>query len=202
MERVLWIDAMCINQKDIDERNRQVWLMGQVYSKAKAVIIWLGPQSEDSDLAMEFIPRLLGALFTPVNQLLRTENRDLIFPSTRRADVPEWQAFETLLNRPWFERLWVIQELLLAKAAVVAYGQRTLPAEDILNIAKGLYSAHGEGMYLDTECQPRTLAHLMRIQISREQHMKGRVLTPEHNFYSWKDCKATDPRDRFFGVLA
>jgi hypothetical protein len=56
-------------------------------------------------------------------------------------------------------------------------------------------------MYLDTECQPRTLAHLMRIQISREQHMKGRVLTPEHNFYSWKDCKATDPRDRFFGVL-
>jgi hypothetical protein len=78
-ERVLWIDAMCINQKDIDERNRQVWLMGQVYSKAKAVIIWLGPQSEDSDLAMEFIPRLLGALFTPVNQLLRTENRDLIF---------------------------------------------------------------------------------------------------------------------------
>jgi hypothetical protein len=104
-ERVLWIDTMCINQKDIDERNRQVWLMGQVYSKTKAVIIWLGPQSEDSDLAMEFIPRLLGALLTLVNQLLRTENRDLIFPSTRRADIPEWQALKTPLNRPWFERL-------------------------------------------------------------------------------------------------
>jgi hypothetical protein len=51
----LWIDALCINQADFDERATQVKLMGSIYSMANRVVIWLGPASEDSGLAIDFI---------------------------------------------------------------------------------------------------------------------------------------------------
>lgn len=51
--RRLWIDAICINQDDVLERNHQVQHMGRIYSRAAMVLVWLGPASEDSDLAMK-----------------------------------------------------------------------------------------------------------------------------------------------------
>ena len=53
--RILWIDALCINQLDIDERNQQVQIMGQIYQTAERVLIWLGPATADSDIALDFL---------------------------------------------------------------------------------------------------------------------------------------------------
>lgn len=55
--KVLWVDALCINQKDEAEKNQQVGMMGEIYSGAKLVIAWLGSAGEDSDLAMEVLGR-------------------------------------------------------------------------------------------------------------------------------------------------
>lgn len=52
--RVLWIDAIVINQIDLDERTEQVALMGDIYSKAASVRIWLGPADDDSDLFIQY----------------------------------------------------------------------------------------------------------------------------------------------------
>ena len=53
--RVLWIDAICIDQSSMDERNQQVELMGDVYSKARRVILWLGEESNFSDFTISFL---------------------------------------------------------------------------------------------------------------------------------------------------
>ena len=53
--RVLWIDAICIDQSSMDERNQQVELMGDVYSKARRVILWLGEESTFSDFTISFL---------------------------------------------------------------------------------------------------------------------------------------------------
>ncbi|PVH77425.1 hypothetical protein DL98DRAFT_368143, partial [Cadophora sp. DSE1049] len=49
--RTIWIDAICINQKDLLERNQQVQIMPDIYSNAYGVLIWLGESSENSGLA-------------------------------------------------------------------------------------------------------------------------------------------------------
>lgn len=54
-ERVLWIDAICINQDDVKERNHQVSFMSSLYSKAHCVIAWLGPETETSHEAISFL---------------------------------------------------------------------------------------------------------------------------------------------------
>jgi len=53
--RVLWVDAICINQGDVTERSQQVGLMGRIYHGAEQVLIWLGAGTPDSDLAVEFL---------------------------------------------------------------------------------------------------------------------------------------------------
>lgn len=52
---ILWVDALCINQRDISEKNHQVRMMGEIFSGAQLVIAWLGIASDDSDFAMEVI---------------------------------------------------------------------------------------------------------------------------------------------------
>jgi hypothetical protein len=49
------VDALCINQSDFNEKNHQVKLMQSIYSKAFAVIVWLGDAADDSDKAIRFI---------------------------------------------------------------------------------------------------------------------------------------------------
>ena len=50
--RTLWIDQICINQINLDERSAQVTIMGEIYRHANRVVVWLGPAKDDSDLAM------------------------------------------------------------------------------------------------------------------------------------------------------
>ena len=55
-DRVLWIDAVCINQKDVPERNSQVAFMGDIYRSANRVLVWLGEADDESDLAFDLMP--------------------------------------------------------------------------------------------------------------------------------------------------
>ncbi|KAK0729595.1 heterokaryon incompatibility protein-domain-containing protein, partial [Lasiosphaeris hirsuta] len=93
----LWIDALCINQSHTAEKSHQIQLMGDIYKNASQTCIWLGPESPDSDLAMHLIRHLDG------NDLSNPHNS----PSPTGL-----QAIANLQSRPWWSRVWVIQEAL------------------------------------------------------------------------------------------
>lgn len=124
--RVLWIDAICINQNNIAERNAQVQQMDLIYKGSQRVIVWLGPESEDSNDAMEYLrdhPDLLTA-FT--NQQHRREYCEWI--------SLEMRAIGHLLARPWFSRIWCIQEFILGPHAVFQCGRQELPWRELMSI--------------------------------------------------------------------
>ena len=87
VERLIWVDAVCINQADINERGHQVQIMAKIYSKAYRVIIWLGEATDNSDRALE---EIRVAKFTNSSDNKKTQ-----------------QAILALLQRPWFRRIWV-----------------------------------------------------------------------------------------------
>ncbi|KAK0615092.1 heterokaryon incompatibility, partial [Bombardia bombarda] len=91
--RTVWIDAICINQSDVQERSQQVRMMHQVYERAKCVVVWLGRPDEDSRLAM----RYAGGL-NPASHI--EELGDILAKKLAAAMV-------SLINRPWFNRVWV-----------------------------------------------------------------------------------------------
>ncbi|KAF1836320.1 heterokaryon incompatibility, partial [Decorospora gaudefroyi] len=88
VDRVLWIDALCINQSDNDEKSVQIQLMREIYRSTSQVLIWLGEASSDSALAMDFIKEI---------PRIDLENGREV----------EWLALERLFRRPWWTRSWV-----------------------------------------------------------------------------------------------
>lgn len=133
--RTLWIDAICIDQQNVAERSEQVGKMAQIYNSAARVVIWLGLASPGTDLAMRIIDWL--------GKFLHYDRRDQTFTSTwNDTDEAHWadldqplpfnetqiRALEELFWRPWFERLWVVQEVLLSTEAVVICGRQETTA--------------------------------------------------------------------------
>jgi len=88
-ERIVWVDAVCINQADDQEKAHQIQNMTKIYGQASRVIIWLGEGTDDSDQAFEGIR---NAAEDEVTDSLEEANREPILK---------------LLERPWFRRIWV-----------------------------------------------------------------------------------------------
>jgi hypothetical protein len=109
--RPFWADALCIDQNNVTERGHQVKLMGKIYSSAYGVLIWLGQAECNSGKAVDFI-RNCG----------------------RRRREPEdgvAEAILALFERPYWGRLWIVQEILMARNAWVFCGQRCIPLAEL-----------------------------------------------------------------------
>jgi hypothetical protein len=119
-DRVVWIDALSIDQANVTERNSQVRQIGKIYQAAAAVCIWLGPAAESSDLAMDFIPRILD--FTTLDESVRDSSYK-----------EHWLALSRLMAREWFTRRWVVQEVALARRANLHCGRKIVPWSDFVD---------------------------------------------------------------------
>ncbi|KAH7152885.1 heterokaryon incompatibility protein-domain-containing protein [Dactylonectria macrodidyma] len=141
-DRMLWIDAICIDQGNLEERSSQVANMTTVYELATRVIVWLGPEADDSDLAIARM-RDLGSkvavdhLRCALAPALDIEPDELHW-SDAACRLPynerEFCAIETLFKRVWFTRLWVLQETRLSNPdATVVCGYSTIRWRTLLN---------------------------------------------------------------------
>jgi hypothetical protein len=87
----LWVDAICINQQNVDERNHQVGQMRDIYTRADSVIVWLAESDDEADVAF--------GILKEQTQLLNSENSDC-YDLRRHIPNRKWKALQRLLNRP------------------------------------------------------------------------------------------------------
>lgn len=127
----LWADAISVNQDDLVERGHQVTFMRRVFSQATCTWAWLGEESDESDMAMD-----LAALLSTVARDCAVRSRELGLQETDYGPwgpVSTWRpeaelsALQHLLGRPWWYRIWVVQEVALSKEVVLHCGPRNLP---------------------------------------------------------------------------
>nr|OQO30712.1 hypothetical protein B0A51_01836 [Rachicladosporium sp. CCFEE 5018] len=157
--RRLWVDAICINQADLAERSAQVSIMGDIYRNAVQTTIWLGVSSDNSHQGFTAIVGLSRAatrnsIQLPGDQprahdhatlktseilayMVPSESGDDIsgkssntLPEDARALEALRDAINPITDRPWFWRVWVVQEVALAQTAVIVCGFDTLPWTD------------------------------------------------------------------------
>ena len=112
LSRQIWVDAICINQNDLDEKGQQVRRMRDIYREADKVVVWLGPAAYDSDIAMDFIHDI------------SVEKIDRQVANKKLGTA--WRALVTLTRRPWFTRRWIIQEIAFARRAVLRCGTSSI----------------------------------------------------------------------------
>ena len=94
-ERIIWVDAVCINQADEKEKGQQIQSMAKIYGQANRVIVWLGKAADDSDQALEDIRVAAEGKFTNSSSNEKSQ-----------------KAILKLLKRPWFRRIWVREQIL------------------------------------------------------------------------------------------
>ncbi len=185
--RVLWVDAICINQQDLVERSHQVSLMRDVYKGADHVIVWLGKDNGDARKAFEGLQDL--ATIHPTS--------DYDIASTSRARV---DALNNLLTRGWFLRIWVIQELVCARKATIMCGNQSMEWERFLDFARTMKK---EGSYISSlsVAVMVPLDNLHRIGYEKKQRGLGKQSSLLDLLSVFRECQASDLRDKIFALV-
>ncbi|KAL6895149.1 heterokaryon incompatibility domain-containing protein [Trichoderma evansii] len=133
-DRILWVDAICINQSNVKERNHQVAQMSEIYREASRVIFFLGNATFSTDAFMKCMQLVQQecskyAYRSWARDDIRWKKALTVVQGQRQAfdDVP-CQGLKSLLSRSWFRRVWILQEVANARSAIVCCGNREIMA--------------------------------------------------------------------------
>ncbi|KAM0158435.1 hypothetical protein ACHAPG_004113 [Botrytis cinerea] len=150
-ERIIWVDSICINQEDNTEKSHQIQLMAKIFGLANRVIVYLGEAADDSDQALESI-RVAAEDESTEDESVEGESVE--FESTR-GESPEAEleginetsqrGILKLLKRPWFQRIWVLQEVGFAQQILIMCGSATIDGHTFsIGFGQLFYKDHSE----------------------------------------------------------
>ncbi|KAK0619478.1 heterokaryon incompatibility protein-domain-containing protein [Immersiella caudata] len=196
-DRHLWADALCINQADTTEKSHQVNLMKEIYSSTTRALLWLGdfarPRSNPSSAAMT--SKDVGLAFDFLKRLAADGCSDLdenLAELTLAID-----GLDRLVNLPWWKRIWTVQEAVLPKQAVIVCGTKQLPLSTLL--AAGLNSKMNnivvdDCIYINDFWNVSSPIRYLR-------NSSGAPGLAAFALSTFRDRKASDPRDNVFALL-
>ncbi|KAF7550177.1 hypothetical protein G7Z17_g5896 [Cylindrodendrum hubeiense] len=226
----LWVDALCINQSDIKERNSQVGIMRSIYSKAMFVFIWMG---EDEDImrglnmivgVIRILSELYGDAFdilNPDDAQLRTFllNAGYDFGNERLGPDGCLQVLERFFNNRYFQRIWVLQEASCnAESTFLHITNAQVPlsyilvAERCCQLRATMYVAGRQGA-LPAAWRGLLQQRLLHVrEVHKEKKESGGMPHDLENCnalgslytlfeHTCNEFEATDPRDKLYALL-
>ncbi len=205
---LIWIDALCIDQTNLDERSCQVRLMRHIYEGAEQVLVWLGLETEDAAAAAAFIPMLAKKLESIDDAKFSSATMIGAECGVPLPVDPKWAALFRLVCQPWFKRIWVQQEIILASSVIMACGKHWIPWAALSSVAAALHDHQLENLFWPAIRDSRKQdVFVERVYILRNMHwarqafqesMKPSLIS---NLASFSICEVTDPRDKIYSLL-
>lgn len=193
--RLVWIDALCINQDDIVERSHQVSMMGNIYSKSDLCIGWLGDFTAkgftecEAQAAIDVLYRLGGQTVSPTSIPLSTV----------------CAALEAFSMSSWFTRLWTVQEIVLPDKAILLWGSVHIPWEALHDAVSSMCDSKIKTYPYDLGifCTGQIVAIGLLRTYCREAVPEEKRLPPPHQIL-WRVSPrlCLDPRDRIYAVAS
>ncbi|KAK4184348.1 heterokaryon incompatibility protein-domain-containing protein [Podospora australis] len=201
-DRVLWIDAICIDQDNHKERGHQVGQMRTIYQTAEEVIVWLGRHSAESETAMDFLDLInkqiigTGNIWNRSKTAWREEvaqRRRLFWDSISHRVLERYtSAFSNLLQRPWFRRVWIIQEIAHARRTTVMCGRRITNGRTIAMAPAFINYTPDKHVQSILDVMPG---------FQRNESWWGRERSFATLLDKFSESQATDPRDKVYALL-
>lgn len=197
----LWVDALCIDQENDREKTHQVGHMRRIYEKADRVFIWLGPRTDEIDVLMDAMIKL-HALAMKADDFRRQdldawERLWPLITGREQKQQPQFQpicknALRNMLARPWFRRVWILQEVFCARAATILCGPTAVSSEAFVIIPKLLHVTPDPHAQSVLDIMPGYL---------RRQSWGSRSPDLRTLIQMFKASQATDERDKIFALL-
>ena len=174
---LVWVDAICINQQDDEEKSIQVGRMASIFKKAEQVVVWLGDANDlEEDDLKALAHRTAG------------ESRETLPISPQR-------TFARLLSRPYWARVWIIQELAAASDIIVLCGTHKLSWEVFSDVAITPKAGVSE---IEIEDLSRRLQSLHQF---RTDKLSGTAINFLDALYRSRSALSTNPRDKLYALL-
>ncbi|KAH8778098.1 heterokaryon incompatibility protein-domain-containing protein [Hyaloscypha finlandica] len=203
VELVIWIDAICINQTSDIERNHQVANMKMVYEQATEVVVWLGSTYERSDLAIQLVHELYN----------HRESTEWITERFSKPDIEQkLGSLAGLLSCRYWYRIWIVQELTVARKIVFYFGERSIKAKSLHAIQQLFRQMENLDRFPNDLLQDvlqrnqSAISYLRYHGIQSIYHWKQDLVSTKPNFYT---CllhhyyrESSDPRDMIYGLAA
>ncbi|KAK1832045.1 heterokaryon incompatibility protein-domain-containing protein [Podospora conica] len=226
--RKLWVDAICINQADIREKEGQLMLMRKIYEEAEQVCVWLGEPTESTALAIHDLQNEFGVALTATTEksIVNYYMATLIAPSHPFRNVTSGSAWQRsieldlefdigdireLLSRPWWNRVWIVQEAVVGKKVVFAVGEKQFGWENVERslarirngkVSQGTGAVEIFGIVVNPElysAQDETYQLIARLR--KAWHANKFGLSIFELLYDFRHLQCTNQRDRVFGCL-
>lgn len=201
-DRILWVDAICIDQSNVRERGHQVRQMSQIYTGAERVVFWLGSGNKETKCLME----CLNTFDRHISDVIR---QDWLYDDSRWQMA--WSEFEIsptqtisifchtqrvglryLMKSDWFKRVWILQEVANAKTAIVACSTGWCRAE--------LFALAPTLLKIDAEAHCQAVLDMMPGSPRRSSSW-SREQTLFSLLWRFRESQATDARDRIYALL-
>jgi Heterokaryon incompatibility protein (HET) len=214
----IWADGICINQTDVPERNQQVRLMRRIYGQCQHGLVYLGEEADESDEIDGFLRRLVPGIESDKGKIVHFHENSLL-PGENDLG---WKALHSLFERPWFLRVWIIQEFALPRKVRMICGKweldgtlvpqvTTIPTlnhsrqamdgfSKVSTIVEGsdFVKAWGHQELL-LRCR-HSFEHLL--EYANFDRLRGQAVGLMELLWACRHCKATDPRDHYFALLS
>ena len=222
--QIVWVDALSISQTDLDEKARQVALIGQIFKSARRVRVWLGEHADGSE-------KLFGG--RNFNETVQWYSHRFSRNGSRRIHIGgqtksgEDQVliddiWVKLLRRPYFFRTWIVQEIVHASEIIVHCGPDTaswteligsrIPVKELLGRRFVRYKYRPKMLLLNGQTSIR---HVNDLQASRLRYHKPSILSPlrykssqapHGNIFDlmeqFNNTRCSDPRDNVYALLS
>lgn len=183
---VIWIDAVCINQLNLVERNHQVSQMSKIYSNAKKVLAWVGPAANGSDFLLAYTKKHFGS---KVDE--KDGKRSEIPTASREDEESALRIFNLFIQRDYWHRAWIVQEIILAKEVTIYCGTESV--DGFRFFLMGCFN------FAVNRCTDATISNIF---VHRSSLEKGEPENLEQLLARYSRTCCTDPRDRVFSLLS
>ena len=202
--RTLWIDAICINQKDQNERETQVTRMASIYTLASRVVIWMGLSTHTTPKALKILAKISRQVNITTSRFPVPSPHATTDWWDHRVEIPlESQHIDCiveLFHRPWMGRLWTVQEAHLGnRRSIMKWGKYSIPVLDVYRVVRCLERKDKLPRPGLPGLPPEHLRSVLS-DVSETLGIQRGLSFPELLFaVCRKEC--TDSRDIIYGVL-
>ncbi|KAF7679617.1 hypothetical protein GT037_003365 [Alternaria burnsii] len=195
----LWIDQICINQALIGERNHQVKMMSDIYRRATYVYVWLGKSDDNTEAVMKALKssyrRYHGP--EPLTKRSKTSSKTSGDGTSMQAEyVFSTPALRHFFDNPYWLRLWIVQEIMLARYIRVICGETLLSWDELKRFCSPSTLSN---VYVDENV---SLDDVVPLQV---KWLTDHALSARHYSYAqllatFSSSQCENPQDRVFGL--
>jgi hypothetical protein len=206
--RVIWADALCINQSNDLEKAQQVQIMSLIYSGAARTLIWMGEsQQEDVDSALDLICRIVNRwdnrqpaqYFKIDDSSMQTSVSRPTGPVATESD--EDKALSAIFSLSWFRRKWVIQEAVLSRSCEIVFQNCRISWYWVGLAAAILRNQKIPNLYINDPAETGLYNAYLIFRLSDHEGLPAIKLTFLQLLRLTTNFEASDPRDAIFALL-